>query len=246
MWCITWEDFPTLARCLLGASTDLPDSVLVETFIDSLSTHEANSFKKAFSEMKCDVESFTPAVFTGLIGILSRFGIRCNPSPRNLKEMLKQVASFEFLVKPTAAITAIYLGIPSAHSPFWNQHSVAQLLSLYRAQSVSRAKVLSLFEDAEGLDPNQQRVLGYLRQFVASMSVDDLRAFLRFVTGSTVCSINDITVAFNNLDNFARRPIAHTCHPSLELSTSYVTYPEFVSEFHAVLRDQLSWIMDSI
>ena len=35
-----------------------------------------------------------------------------------------------------------------------------------KAQSVSPAKVLKMFEDAEGTDSNEERILGYLRQSV--------------------------------------------------------------------------------
>ena len=47
-----------------------------------------------------------------------------------------------------------------------------------------------------------------------------------------------ITVAFNNLSGFARRPIGHTCESILELSSSYTTYPEFVDEFEQIVSMQ--------
>ena len=99
---------------------------------------------------------------------------------------------------------------------------------------MSPAKVLKMFDDAEGTDANEERILGYLRQFVGSMSTDELRQFLRFVTGSSVCLSCQIQVTFNNLEGIARQPIAHTCQPSLELSPSYMTLPEFTSEFRAL------------
>ena len=52
------------------------------------------------------------------------------------------------------------------------------------------------------------------------MSNDELRRFVRFVTGSFVISVKSITVSFNKLDSFARRPIAHTCSARLELASS--------------------------
>ena len=103
-----------------------------------------------------------------------------------------------------------------------------------------------MLEDQEGETANEERVLGYLRQFIASLSAKDLRAFLRFCTGSTVCTKNKLSIAFNSLEGASRRPIAHTCEPSLELSSNYSTYPEFVTEFKAFLSNEYFWIMDAL
>jgi len=78
-----------------------------------------------------------------------------------------------------------------------------------------------MFEDEVGTDANEERILGYLPQCVRNMSTDELRQFLRFVTGSSVCLSCQIEVTFNNLEGIARQPLAHTCQPSLELSLLY-------------------------
>lgn len=103
-----------------------------------------------------------------------------------------------------------------------------------------------MLEGAETAQPNQDRVCAYLRQYIGSMDGDELRRFLRFVTGSTICMSKKITITFNNNTGIARRPIAHTCDPSLELSSSYDTYLEFVHEIHTYLLDESSWIMDAL
>ena len=123
---------------------------------------------------------------------------------------------------------------------------VTGLLSLYQAQSACPATVLSMIEDAEGQNSTQERILGYLRQFIGNMGSDKLRTFLRFVTGSSVCSSLKIQVEFNMLSGAARRPIAHTCTPSLELPSTYGTYLEFISEFRKCIANEYSWVMDGI
>lgn len=80
---------------------------------------------------------------------------------------------------------------------------------------MSPAKVLEMLDEAQGAESNQERVLTYLRQYVGSMNNEDLGQFLRFVTGSSVCMPTKIQVS--TLTGMARRPIAHTCEPSLEL-----------------------------
>ncbi len=240
--------FPALVQCLLGLSAVVSDFILCETFIDSLSTYEADSFKQAFAQITDDPQrkSFSEELSSKLIATFSRFGSRTYPTPTKLKQMLLQVASYEFLLKPAAAITAINRGIPPLHAPFWQKLGVAGILVVYRAQTVSPAKVLGMLDEEQGKTENEERVLGYLRQFVASLSEEDLRLFLRFCTGSTVCNGGKLGVSFNALEGVGRRPIAHTCEPCLELSSNYYTFPEFVTEFKAYLANEYSWIMDAL
>ena len=239
--------FPSLACCLMGTSTStsIPDLVFIEAFVDSLSSHESAIFSEAFAEIKAGEGTFSPMVQSALVSTMSRYGCREVPKPKNVKTMILQASSYTFVIQPTAALAAIHSGVPQQHLSFWRGLGVMGLYSIYGAQSVSPAKVLKMFDDAEGTDANEERILGYLRQFVGSMSTDELRQFLRFVTGSSVCLSCQIQVTFNNLEGIARRPIAHTCQPSLELSLSYMTSPEFTSEFRAILSDQYAWIMDS-
>ena len=102
------------------------------------------------------------------------------------------------------------------------------LLFVYQAQCASPATVLKMLDDAEGQHATQERILGYLRQFVENMGSDEFCTFLRLVTGSSTCSVLKIHVEFIRLSRASRRPIAHTCGPSLTLSSTYATYLEFV------------------
>ena len=120
-----------------------------------------------------------------MLSLLSHFNSRQLPTQLKFQQMVGQVASYEFLSKPSAMMPS---GVPAQHKPFWEGVGVSALYSIYQAQSASHGTVLKMLEDAVGNDANQERILGYLRQFVGSMGSDDLRNFLRFVTGSSVCS----------------------------------------------------------
>ena len=72
---------------------------------------------------------------------------------------------------------------------------------------------------------------GFLYGFVGDTKRDDIRLFLRFVTGSAVYLEKSIQVTFNNLSGLAHRPVSHTCSCTLELPVSYKTRHEFISEF---------------
>lgn len=90
---------------------------------------------------------------------------------------------------------------------------------------------------------------GYLTTMLGNMQVQELQLFLRFVTGASVCIAPKITIAFNNLNGFGRRPIAHTCDYLLELPTAYTNYDDFACEFKEIFystEKEFSWCMDSV
>ncbi len=209
---------------------------LFDCFVDTVSNHEGELIKQAIREIQCGVDSFTSSLKSDLLGNLSRFNIREAPTPKNLHQMLINISKYEFLAKPVAALVIINSGVPEQHKRFWETLNVAKLLAIYHAQSVSTSMTLKMFENAEGMNETQGRILMYLRQYIGNMSNDELRTFLRFVTGAATCSSLQVSVLFNGTDGLSRCPVAHTCSPSLELSTSYQTYKEFVDEFKACLN----------
>lgn len=105
--------------------------------------------------------------------------------------------------------------------------------------------MLKILSKPDIINKAEGRILSYLT-FIGNMKCDELRSFLRFVTGSSVMVSEDIKISFNAISGFARRPISHTCDFGLELSIDYSTYPEFEQEFSMVLCSEYAWIMDSV
>ena len=96
---------------------------------------------------------------------------------------------------------------------------------------------------------SQERVSEYLTTMIGNMKVNELRLFMRFVTGTSVCVTPTITITFNNLSGLARRPIAHTCDFSLELPIAYTNYDDFYSDFRGILAetdDKFTWCIDAM
>ena len=96
------------------------------------------------------------------------------------------------------------------------------------------------------LNAGEKRILEFLKQFIGNISNEEVGHFLRFVTGSSVCSTKKIQKTFNRASGFACCPIAHICAFTLELSTDHANYMQFSSEMRAVLSDKSSWFMDAI
>ena len=92
--------FPALVRCLLGTSTVISESILREAFIDNLCSYEADALKEAYAQLREDPQrkGFSNEVSDKLINVFSRYGSRQCATPNNLKQMIIQVASYEFLL----------------------------------------------------------------------------------------------------------------------------------------------------
>ena len=239
--------FPTLASILLPNLKDLPNQLMLEAFLDSLSPHDACICREALKVVKQAESTFVSAVQMGLITILSRYSVCETPKPAMLLNILISVANHYFLQKPAYFISEMKSAIPDLHRPFWDKLTCEEIHSIYRAQQVSASKVLAMLDDPQTSNLNEERVYGYLQQFIGSLREDELRSFLRFTTGSAVSSSVHISVCFNSLEGLARRPTSHTCSSCLELPSSYCSYGDFKQEFLAILQcDDVAWQMDAI
>ena len=63
--------------------------------------------------------------------------------------------------------------------------------------------------------------MAILTTMIGNMRTEQLTAFMRFVTGSGVCTVKSINVTSNSLSGLAFRLIAQTCDPLLELPGAY-------------------------
>ena len=75
----------------------------------------------------------------------------------------------------------------------------------------------------------------FLKKFVRSLNGPSLKIFLKFVTGSDALVTDHISVYFIATDGPARRPIAPTCGPTLEIPSTYQVCNEMVEEFNDIL-----------
>ena len=193
--------FPCLAAILLGPSVDIPENFFIKAFVNSVSTHKAGIFKEAFTIRD---KKFAPALQCDILDVLSRYGCRNVPNPVNLKKIIVDVSNFEFIMKPSLAIALMNRGIPEKHYQFWSKMTIGELHDIYNAQSVSSNRVLSMIENPKCLNENQERIFGYLKLLIGNMNVEELQAFMRFVTGASVCLGKTIHITFNTLDGLAR------------------------------------------
>ena len=236
---------PSLILMLLGPNTTIPRSFLLDALMDFISDNEREKLR---STLQCKTTSSfaTPEIKSDIISILSRLGCRQMPTPQNLAEIIVSVAKYEFCNKPAAATTMIYCGIPDEHKRFWCELGIDGISALYTSLTVTSDKVLKIIH-CDCQNPAEERILSYLTGLIGNMRTDDLRNFLRFTTGSSVCVAQSIKVIFNTSSGLARQPYAHTCSNTLQLPVSYTNFHDFSSEWYAILGDtnnKWKWRMD--
>ena len=236
-----WIAFPCLAIALLGMKTKCADSILKECFICSLSIYESSLLRNAAN---CNGAKFSSEIERELTTLFSSHGCREIPRPSNFREMIIKAAKFTFITKPAAALQLMNSGVPDQHAEFWRHMTIDKLYTLFISLSVTPAKVLKLLEEPILTNPAEEQVWIYLRTFIGNMNTEEIRAFFRFVTGSSVITVTSINVTFNSLDGLARRPLSHTCSATLEISNTYKSYPEFAAEFKGVITNT-DWSMDA-
>ena len=236
---------------LLNNTDTIPDDVLISSFVESLNNYEAGIVSAALRVVKDrQTGSFSEEIEDKLYDIYSRYGVHEVPKPGNFMELVTGISKYYFVQKPAAAIAEVRSGIPEVYANFWRDMSLGEFYSIYRALQASTEKVLAMIDRVTLHNSSQKRVYGYLQQYVGNMKQDELRRFLRFVTGSSVCSSRVISATFNNVDGLTHRPIGHTCQHILELSTSYKSCQEFVNEFQCILSNdeyrEYAWQMDAM
>ena len=236
--------FPVVATALLGPGIKIPDKVLVESLIDYLTTYESSILRDAITHSVN--ASYSSCMKAKLIDLLSRLGCREIPSPSNINRLVVSIARHIFLGKPLGALYALNSGVPKPYHAFFQQLCIEKMFDLYKALNATPSSVLRLVQEPFDMNSAEERVFGYLLSFIGGMKQNELRLFLRFVTGSSVVIAKAIKVSFNNLSGLARRPTSHTCDCQIELPVSYATYPDFEKEFSTVLASDVSWAMDAV
>ena len=238
--------FPVIAYTLLGVSVSISNNIMVNSFVDFLSTYDSSVIREALSIQSSKTSVFPKHLQDALINILGRMDCREVPTPANLQKIIVDISRYELTVKPLAALNSIRMGVPTIYNSFWKDFSVKNLYDFYKTLCVSPASVLSALSTSDSINSAQNTVLTYLKTFIGNMVHEDLRNFLRFVTGSSVLIEKKITITFNCISGLSRRPISHTCSSTLELSTAYHSYPEFSQEFLSLLRSEIAWPMNAL
>lgn len=113
--------FPVPAATLMGPGIHVDDSILLGSFCEYLSVYDQSVLKKAIQS-----PTFTPDIQESVVNMLSKFGCRETPTPKNVKNLVVQLALHEFTIQPLGAVYSMNSGIPQTHKSFWEKITALQ------------------------------------------------------------------------------------------------------------------------
>lgn len=226
---------PAFTVALIFGEHSVSHDLLFESLLFYISPEERDLVNKALLEDLLGEEQ------EELLDLLDRMGAKSIPTRENLKAILLNLGHKLIIQQPKYALDKMseVARTTFAHA-FKSQQNIQEL---YENMKPTARKVLKLLEASPATQAESQS-LRYLQQYIRGLDQAGLRKFLRFTMGSDVLCINKIEVLFTCLDGVARRPVAHTCGPVLELPWTYLSFPELCVELDNILSSNSCYVMN--
>ena len=212
------------------------DDVLLDSFKEFLPVNEGITLTKAMNANETEFESVKDEV----IDILSDYQITKMPATANIREVVKDAASYALVQSPQFALLQIRKGMGF----FWDEFTKDDICALYARLTPTSESLLRQLEIPVS-SPQEEKVARFLRRYVQGLSKDQVQSFLQFTTGSSVILPTDaIAVQFtNDFSNISRRPMSKTCFKVLQLSKHYENFRQFVQNMDFYLSNSQWWDM---
>ncbi|XP_052809262.1 uncharacterized protein LOC128237720 [Mya arenaria] len=218
----------SIARSLFG---DVSLEMLMQSWLATLGGYK----RKLMTRMLAG--GFTHDDKDDLVDVFDRYHVKEMPNAGNVRRLAQRCASVMCVEQALYPLTIMRL--ERLRSSF---DSIESLTNTLRSLRPDGRKIAAMIT-AEIANPQQKRVVQFLRQFIKSAYDQLLRNFLRFCSGSDVVNFSNIYINFVHLRGLARRVVAHTCSVTLDLPTSYNSYNEFSNELQQQLNSDF-WEMD--
>ena len=183
------------------------------------------------------LDDFESVDQTELLDIMDTRDCRNIPNASNYEHILTQMAHRDIIQAPMFVIDC-WKPIVSGYGP--TRTELLQLQTKTTAKNI--LKVLNFPSD---MGDEEKVVSVHLKKYIRELDTKGCKQFCRFCTGSDIMLTNAIHVQFMDMTDFERRPMAHTCTDSLTLARKYQNYPDFRSDFNAVLYQSV-WVMDMV
>lgn len=202
---------------------------LIEEFLHAVSPVEQTVLRNAMS-------SFNDVDFEELCDILSSHDCLKLPSAENIRDLVKEISHKEILQEPKFVI--------ECWKPVFQTDlhiTRSKLDEIYDKKLPTVKKLLQLMKFPSDMDFIQKTTANHLKRFVRSLNKQALEAFIRFCTGSNILGA-EISIEFNKMSGFGRRPTARTCGCVLSIPVTYDSYTEMREEFNNILSSNV-WEM---
>ena len=214
------------------------DDHLLSSFLNYIAEDHRKLVNEAIST---DDESFFQS--DDFFEFLDEFKCRTLITKSNVRSTIIELARQELIQKPhlMAACWKTHIAAIVSFSPFKDWTS----LNAFYADMVPTTKKVIALIDAVTNDDSEKDCLTFLKRYIRGLDSNMLKKLLRFLTGTDSITVEKISIIFIKQSSFERRPIAHTCGPSLELSSTYSSFCELREEFSNILKEN-TWEMNIV
>ena len=156
------------------------------------------------------------------------------PDENNAAKILLEVAHHQLVQKPAFVFECWGPFLQDHLAPFVGHN----LDKLYSELYPTTRGVLNALVIPEPKSIEEKKVLDNLKKYIKNCN--QLELFLRFCTGSNLLIGKQITVhVVAPMNDFQRRPIAHTCGCELHISESYGRFADLRGDFDRILDSKV-------
>ena len=225
----------------LFTTFEVCDDCLLDDFLLFVTIREKRLLTRAMS----DFRGLTAEEIASLQEFYLEHGSTKRPRASAMRKHLLAIAHQDLVMKPASYISQMRRGVPESHKvAFWRGLSVDDITELMQAQWPTPETVAGVITNVtQDMTEDEERTLSFLKEFVASLDVHTLKAFLVFVTES-VRQPHKIIVTFG-CTNVGKTTIGHPRLNHLEITTTFSSMDELKTELLAVLASPES-VEDSV
>lgn len=229
--------------CLIYGYETIDEEMLLCDFLQFLNLFERNIVQLALKSYS----ALNQRQIKLLTDMFCAFGLQDIPRQQRIRDQILTIARNELIDRPAPLVALIKRGIPLHQMDgFWTQLAAEDISSILRSEMPSGSKLVEVISIGDQvLTQQQETTLYFIKSYIMNCDADELSKFLWFVTGSTTLPPR-IEIVFTTMFGAARRPIAHTCSNTLELSDTYWSYQDLRDEMRAVLATPMAFEMNML
>ena len=206
------------------------EECLLDSFLQLLPPKQRDIFAGALQGQR-------PFPLDEVIDVLDDHNVQTLPSPENLRGIVLQIATTEFVEKPFLALLKIREGM----GRFWDEVSPQSIDAIYQLCVATPSTVIDHLHCVP-LDAQEAKVFRWLKRYVSEADPGMLTRLVQFCTASqTLLPDQNISVKMENMQEMAMRPKARTCFQILHLPRNYFSFHQLKENLDFYLSPCTSW-----
>jgi hypothetical protein len=179
------------------------------------------------------------------LGLMQRLDAMSDMTQASAREVFVELARFQLIHKRKVYLLNLEYGLKKCYPALFSGLG-EEVFVAYRAQMaptgerIVRALFFNYIDEREReARALEERVVGYLQNFLETASGDILTRFLVFVTGSDVLPPDAaLHVHFDSTEGLLQMPRATTCSKTLTLTRKYICFEDFEKAWQNVLKNE--------